>query len=212
MQNPPPWHSPSVRVVALILSGIGMFAGAAAQADEPRIGQPAPAFSALDSQGKTRRLEDFRGKTVVLEWTNADCPFTRKHYTSGNMQSLQGLARERGVVWLSVISSAPGKQGYVDGAGADALSRSRNAVPAAVLLDPSGTVGRLYQAKTTPHMFVIDAAGELRYMGGIDSIATTDVADIQSAEPYLKEALLAVADGKPVAHSVTRPYGCSVKY
>jgi peroxiredoxin len=183
-----------------------------ASAEEPHIGQPAPDFNAVDSQGKARHLADFRGKTVVLEWTNADCPFTRKHYTSGNMQSLQTLAQQHGVVWLSVISSAPGKQGYVDGAGADELTRSRHAAPTAVLLDPSGSVGRLYRAKTTPHMFVIDAKGELRYMGGIDSLATTDVADIQTAEPYLKEAMLAVADGKPVGHPVTRPYGCSVKY
>jgi hypothetical protein len=176
------------------------------------VGQPAPDFSAVDSQGKTRRLADFKGKTVVLEWTNADCPFTRKHYTSGNMQGLQTLAREHGVVWLSIISSAPGKQGYVDGAGADELTRTRHAAPTAVLLDPSGAVGRLYHAKTTPHMFVIDAKGELRYMGGIDSLATTEAADIQTAEPYLKEAMLAVVDNQPIAHPVTRPYGCSVKY
>jgi AhpC/TSA family len=197
---------------AFLLLSIGILAGTLAAAGELQVGQPAPAFSAVDSEGKTRRLEDFRGKTVVLEWTNADCPYTRKHYTSGNMQSLQTLAHDRGVVWLTVISSAPGKQGYVDGAGADALSRSRHAVPAAVLLDSSGSVGRLYHAKTTPHLFVIDGSGELRYMGGIDSIATADVADIQMAEPYLKEAMLAVADNKPVAHAVTRPYGCSVKY
>jgi hypothetical protein len=183
-----------------------------AAADEPLVGQPAPAFNATDSQGHTRRLDDFRGKTVVLEWTNADCPFTRKHYDSGNMQALQGLAREHGVVWLSVISSAPGKQGYVDGRGADALTRSRQAAPTAVLLDPSGSLGRLYHAKTTPHMFVIGPAGDLKYMGGIDSLATTDVGDIKTAEPYLKEAMLAVVDGKPVVHPVTRPYGCSVKY
>ena len=183
-----------------------------AAADSVQIGQPAPDFTATDSQGKTRHLSDFRGKTVVLEWTNADCPYTRKHYTSGNMQSVQALALERGVIWLTVISSAPGKQGYVDGPGADALTRSRHAVPTAVLLDPSGTVGRLYQAKTTPHMFVIDKNGALQYMGGIDSIATADVSDIAQAEPYLKEAMLAVVDDKPVAHSVTRPYGCSVKY
>jgi hypothetical protein len=183
-----------------------------AAADEPQVGQPAPAFSGTDSQGNTRRLEDYRGKTVVLEWTNADCPFTRKHYASGNMQALQGLAHEHGVVWLSVISSAPGKQGYVDGPGADALTRSRQAAPTAVLLDPSGSLGRLYHAKTTPHMFVIGPAGDLKYMGGIDSIATADTADIKNAEPYLKEAMLAVVDGKPVAHPVTRPYGCSVKY
>jgi peroxiredoxin len=183
-----------------------------ATAEEPAVGQPAPDFSAVDSQGKTRHLADFKGKTVVLEWTNADCPYTRKHYTSGNMQSLQSLARQQGVVWLSVISSAPGKQGYVDGAGADDLTRTRHAVPTAVLLDSSGAVGRLYHAKTTPHMFVIDAKGNLEYMGGIDSLATSDLNDIAKAEPYLKEAMLAVVDDKPVAHPVTRPYGCSVKY
>ena len=196
-----------------MLAMLAGLAGASSwAADELQVGQPAPGFSATDSQGATRRLEDFRGKTVVLEWTNADCPYTRKHYASGNMQALQELAREHGVVWLSVISSAPGKQGYVDGAGADALTRSRHAVPTAVLLDPSGNMGRLYHAKTTPHMFVIGPAGDLEYMGGVDSIATADIEDIKSAEPYLKEAMLAVVDGKPVAHPVTRPYGCSVKY
>jgi hypothetical protein len=199
--------------VALLLAGSGGSAlPAAGGGPEPQIGQSAPPFTVLDSEGKTRRLSDFRGKTVVLEWTNADCPYTRKHYSSGNMQHLQSLALERGVVWLSVISSAPGKQGYVEGPEADALSRSRHAVPSAVLLDPSGTLGRLYHAKTTPHMYVIDRNGVLQYMGGIDSIATADVADIPKAEPYFKEALLAVLDGQPVTHPVSTPYGCSVKY
>lgn len=183
-----------------------------AAGDEPRVGSAAPDFSAVDSGGKVRRLADFRGKTVVLEWTNAECPYTRKHYSSGNMQSLQELARERGVVWLSVISSAPGKQGYVDGRGADELTRTRHALPSAVLLDPTGALGRLYHARTTPHLFVIDGTGTLRYMGGIDSIPTAEAADIKRAEPYLEEAMLAVAEGKPVPHPVTRPYGCSVKY
>jgi hypothetical protein len=198
---------------ALLLANSGVFPVAAASGGpEPQIGAPAPSFTAVDSGGKTRRLGDFRGKTVVLEWTNADCPYTRKHYTSGNMQHLQSLALERGVIWLSVISSAPGKQGYVEGPGADALSRSRHAVPSAVLLDPSGTLGRLYHAKTTPHMFVIDRDGVLRYMGGIDSIATADAGDIPKAEPFFKEAMLAVIDGQPVTHPVSTPYGCSVKY
>jgi len=198
---------------ALLVASFGVFAAAATGAGpEPQIGLPAPQFTAVDSEGKTRRLEDFRGKTVVLEWTNADCPYTRKHYTSGNMQHLQSLARERGVIWLSVISSAPGKQGYVQGPEADALSRSRHAVPSAVLLDPSGALGRLYHAKTTPHMYVIDRNGTLRYMGGIDSIATADAGDIPKAEPYLKEAMLAVIDEQPVQHPVSTPYGCSVKY
>jgi AhpC/TSA family len=177
-----------------------------------QIGRPAPEFTATDSQGKPLTLSQFRGKTVVLEWTNADCPFTHKHYASGNMQSIQALAKKNDVVWLSVISSAPGKQGYVNGPAADALTESRGAEPTAVLLDPSGTLGRLYGAKTTPHLFVIDKYGALQYMGGIDSLATADAADIPKAEPYLREAMLAVAQGIPVAHPVTKPYGCSVKY
>jgi peroxiredoxin len=200
------------RLAAFSFMGLLLAAPALPAADEPQVGQPAPDFSTLDSEGQMRHLADYRGKVVVLEWTNADCPFTRKHYESGNMQSLQSLAREHGVVWLSVISSAPGKQGYVDGAGADQLTKTRHAVPTAVLLDPSGSVGRLYHAKTTPHMFVIDAKGVLRYMGGIDSIATPDARDIAKAEPYLKEAMLAVVDNQPVPHPVTRPYGCSIKY
>jgi hypothetical protein len=128
------------------------------------------------------------------------------------MQAMQALAQKNGIVWLSVISSAPGKPGYVNGTAANALTQSRNAVPAAVLLDPTGSVARLYDAKTTPHMFVIDKQGTLRYMGGIDSIATTNESDIARAEPYLKEAMLAVAAGDPAPHPVTKPYGCSIKY
>ncbi|MDB6082486.1 MAG: thioredoxin family protein [Gammaproteobacteria bacterium] len=186
--------------------------GVRAQGDEPQVGRPAPEFAAKDSKGTTRHLSDFRGKPVVLEWTNADCPYTRKHYSSGNMQGVQALARKNGVIWLSVISSAPGKQGYVNGPAADALTQSRSAVPTAVLLDSSGAVGRLYHARTTPHMFVIDENGILQYMGGMDSIATADTGDIDKAEPYLKEAMLAVVERKPVAHAVTKPYGCGVKY
>ena len=197
--------------IAVLFAGmIGTVTAAASAA--PQIGQPAPEFTGTDSKGNPVRLSQYRGKTVVLEWTNADCPYTRKHYTSGNMQSVQALAQKNGVVWLTVISSAPGKQGYVNGPAADALTQTRSAVPTAVLLDPSGTLGRMYDAKTTPHMFVIDKNGALQYMGGIDSIATTDVSDIPHAEPYLKEAMLAVAQGGPVAHPVTKPYGCSIKY
>ena len=192
---------------ASVIGASGFAAGAA-----PQIGRPAPDFTATDSKGNSLSLSQFHGKTVVLEWTNADCPYTRKHYASGNMQSLQALAQKNGVVWLSVISSAPGKQGYVNGPAADALTQSRGALPTAVLLDSSGTLGHAYGAKTTPHMFVIDKEGTLQYMGGIDSIPTADVGDIPQAEPYLKEAMLAVAQGSPVAHAATRPYGCSVKY
>jgi len=200
-------------VVAIVATVAGMISilGSAAHA-APQIGQVAPDFTAQDSKGDSLRLSQYRGKTVVLEWTNADCPYTRKHYTSGNMQSVQQLAQQKGIVWLTVISSAPGKQGYVNGPAADALTESRHAAPTAVLLDPNGTLGHLYSAKTTPHMFVIDKNGALQYMGGIDSIATADIDDIAHAEPYLKEAMLAVAQGDKPPHAVTKPYGCSVKY
>jgi peroxiredoxin len=178
----------------------------------PQIGQPAPDFTAVDSKGNSVTLSEYRGKTVVLEWTNADCPYTRKHYSSGNMQKTQALAQKDGIVWLSIVSSAPGKQGYVNGPAADQLTQSRGASPTAVLLDPKGAVARLYEAKTTPHMFVIDKNGALQYMGGMDSLATTDAGDIARAEPYLKEAMLAVAEGSPVSHALTKPYGCSIKY
>jgi AhpC/TSA family len=200
----------ALAVTALFAGMMGIASRAAAATVQ--IGQPAPEFTATDSKGQSLTLSQYRGKTVVLEWTNADCPYTRKHYTSGNMQGIQALAQKNGVIWLTVISSAPGKQGYVNGPAADALTQSRGAVPSAVVLDSSGTVGRLYGAKTTPHMFVIDKNGALQYMGGIDSIATADVSDIARAEPYLKDAMLEVVQGKPVAHAVTRPYGCSVKY
>ena len=196
---------------AATIAGTSIATTAFAAADL-QIGQPAPNFTGTDSKGSSLSLSQFRGKTVVLEWTNADCPYTRKDYTSGNMQAVQALAKKNGVVWLSIISSAPGKQGYVDARGADALTQARDAMPSAVLLDPSGNLGRLYGAKTTPHMFVIDKNGTLQYKGGIDSIASTDVGDIAKAEPYLREAMLAVVQGTPVEHAVTRPYGCSIKY
>jgi peroxiredoxin len=197
-------------MVALLLGMMGILDSAASPS--PQIGQPAPDFTAVDSQGNSIKLSGYRGKTVVLEWSNADCPYTRKHYSSGNMQKTQDLAQKNGVVWLTVISSAPGKQGFVNGAAADALTQSRKAEPSAVLLDPTGTVARLYEAKTTPHMFVIDKNGALQYMGGMDSIASTDASDIARAEPYLKEAMLAVAQGNPAPRAVTKPYGCSIKY
>jgi peroxiredoxin len=199
-----------VAIVALVAGMVGILGSAASAA--PQIGQLAPDFSAQDSKGDSLHLSQYRGKTVVLEWTNADCPYTRKHYSSGNMQSVQELAQQNGIVWLTIVSSAPGTQGYVNGSEADALTASRHATPTAVLLDPSGTIAHLYNAKTTPHMFVIDRNGALRYMGGIDSIATADTNDIVHAEPYLKEAMLAVAEGEKPPHSVTKPYGCSIKY
>jgi peroxiredoxin len=181
-------------------------------AAKPEVGEPAPAFSVTDSAGKTWSLADARGKGLVLEWTNHDCPYVRKHYGSGNMQALQREAAADGYLWLSVISSAPGKQGHVTSAEADALTKDRGAAPTAVLRDSDGAMGRAYGAQTTPHMFVIDRSGTLVYMGGIDDRATSDPADIQGAKNYVRLALADLAAGKPVANPVSRPYGCSVKY
>lgn len=201
------------RATALAAALAGSFALSSTLAlAAPAVGQPAPAFSAIDSKGQQHDLADFKGKTVVLEWTNHDCPFVKKHYESSNMQSLQKQAGEADVVWLSVISSAPGEQGHVDGARADALTTSRGAAPTAVLLDEQGTLGKAYDARTTPHMYVIDTEGVLRYAGGIDSIASTRSADIEKADPFFKTALESVLKGEEVAQPVTRPYGCNVKY
>ena|SRR5690554_3175783 len=178
----------------------------------PEIGKPAPNFSVVDTQGTTDSLADFAGKTVVLEWTNHDCPFVIKHYGSGNMQSLQAEMTEQGVVWLSVISSAPGTQGHVSPAYADELTANRNAKPTAVLLDESGEMGRAYDARVTPHMYVISSDGILRYAGGIDSIPSANPADIPRAEPYFANAARAVLAGDNVERPITRPYGCTVKY
>ena len=178
----------------------------------PAIGKPAPAFAATDADGKVRTLEEFKGKVVVLEWTNNGCPYVKKHYNSGNMQGLQKSATDDGVVWLTLISSAPGQQGYLSGAEAKAWKTQAKASSAAVLLDPQGRVGRAYDAKTTPHMYVIDKAGTLAYMGGIDDKPTSDVADVKTAKNHVLAALGDVKAGRAVAQPVTKPYGCSVKY
>ncbi|KAF3886698.1 MULTISPECIES: thioredoxin family protein [Nostocales] len=185
---------------------------AATAATPVRVGSPAPEFTATDSNGKSHKLSDFKGKTVVLEWTNHQCPFVRKHYESNNMQQLQKAATTKGVVWLSIISSARGQQGYVTPQEANQLTKSRNANPTAVLLDPSGQIGRLYQARTTPHMFVIDSKGVLQYAGAIDDKPSTNTADIKSSKNYISDAVNSVLQGKAVANSTTQPYGCSVKY
>ncbi|MDG4594179.1 MAG: thioredoxin family protein [Candidatus Contendobacter sp.] len=194
----------------VFLITLAFVAGSAIAA--PRVGESAPDFTGVDTQSKTHRLADYRGKTVVLEWTNHDCPYVRKHYGAGNMQEQQREAAAQGAIWLSVISSAPGQQGYVSPGEADELTRSRKAAPHAVLLDPEGRIGRAFGAKTTPHLYIIDEAGKLVYMGGIDSITTADPADISKATQYVRVALRERAAGQPVTTPVTRPYGCSVKY
>lgn len=199
-------HLAFAAAAAVLAAGI-----ATAQGAGPVIGQPAPNFSALDADGQTRSLSQYRGKTVVLEWTNHECPYVRKHY-SGSMQALQRDATRDGVVWLSIVSSAPGQQGHVTGAQAKQLTASRGASPTAVLLDPQGQVGRLYGAKTTPHMFVISPQGRLVYAGGIDDVPSNEVEDLQRAKPLVRLALADVKAGRAVATPVSRPYGCGVKY
>jgi peroxiredoxin len=175
-------------------------------------GDQAPEFSLKDSKDKFQKLSNFAGKFVVLEWMNPECPFIKKHYSKGNMQSLQKEYTGKGVIWLSIISSAPGKQGYCTGPQAEANQNDQKASPTAILLDPSGEVGQKYGAKTTPHIFIINPDGKVIYAGAIDSIRSTNSADCSKAENYVRETLDAAMAGKPVAHPSTQPYGCSVKY
>jgi peroxiredoxin len=181
-------------------------------AQEARVGAPAPAFTATDSHGKTEALDKLHGKYVVLEWHNQGCPYTQKHYVSGNMQALQKEWTAKGVAWFTVISSAPGQQGYVTPEQENAYVAKMKATPTAVLLDSDGKLGRLYDAKTTPDMFVIDPSGKLIYSGAIDDRPTPDPDDVRGAHNYVSDALTEAMTGKPVATPYTRSYGCSVKY
>jgi len=188
-----------------IISGPQAFAAAT-------VGAPAPDFSLTDSNGQTQTLAQYKGKTVVLEWNNPGCPFVHKHYASGNIPRQQAAATAAGIVWLTINSGASGKQGDLDASGAKAFVAQYNAKPSAYLFDRDGQVGHLYGAKTTPHMYVIDAGGMLRYMGGIDSIPSTDEDDIAKATQYVPQALAELKSGKPVSVTTSQPYGCSVKY
>lgn len=185
---------------------------AIAFADGPDVGKPAPLFTAVDSNGKTWSLTDLKGKVVVIETTNHDCPYVRKHYNAKNMQDQQREAAARGIVWLTSASSAKGEQGYVTAAEANQLTTSRDAAPAAVLLDPQSKIARAYGATVTPHMYIIDANGVLVYKGGIDSIPSSSVSDIPKAKQYVRVGLGEVLAGKPVTDSSTRAYGCTLKY
>lgn len=178
----------------------------------PQIDQPAPAFSVRDQAGKLRSLADFKGRIVVLEWTSDDCPYSHKHYDSGHMQRLQAAARRRGVVWLTVMTTAPGNADYMTPAEVRAWMRREKSRAAAVLLDYDGRLARAYEARTTPHMFIVDRAGRLVYMGGIDDRPYTDPESLKGAKNYVTLALADLAAGRKVAEPVTRPYGCSVKY
>lgn len=178
----------------------------------PAIGQPAPAFTATDADGRTHSLSDFKGKTVVLEWTNEGCPYVKKHYNSGAMQSLQKSATGDGVVWLTVVSSAPNAQGYLAPDAAKSWKTKNGAASTALLIDSSGTVGKAYDARTTPHMYVVDKTGKLAYMGGIDDKPVADPSSLNGATNYVSAALGDLKAGRAVATPVTKAYGCSVKY
>ena len=176
------------------------------------VGQPAPAFTATDTRGKTVSLADFKGKHVVLEWTNPGCPFVVKHYGGGNMQGTQKEAAAKGVVWLTINSTAADAGDYKAPAAMGAWMNEQKAAATSTLMDADGKVGRAYGARTTPHMYVIDPAGKLVYAGAIDSKSTTNPADIPGATNHVKVALGETLAGKPVSLASTRPYGCAVKY
>lgn len=201
------------RVTATVLTMLmaQMFVSGAAHA-VVSVGDPAPDFEVADSYGEVQRLTDFRGKMVVLEWTNHGCPFVAKHYNAGSMQSLQQEAGEQGVVWFSIISSSPGAGGHVLPEEANELTESRDAKPYAVLLDESGDVGRSFGARTTPEMVVIDGDGIVRYMGAVDDRPSSRRASLDGATNYVRDALTALAAGNAVEPAQTTPYGCSIHY
>ena len=200
----------TIRNLCLVFGVLALSAGAALAGVE--VGQRAPNFSLPDTNGKNHQLSQYKGKWVVLEWYQPDCPFVRKHYGSGNMQGLQKEFTSKGVVWLSIDSSAPGQEGNYPADKLNEIASSQGAARTALLLDPDGKVGHAYGAKTTPDMYIINPEGKLVYEGAIDSKPTTAVADLKTATNYVKVALDDSMTGKSVSQTVTRPYGCSVKY
>lgn len=193
-------------------TALTLAAFAAERANAADTGAPAPGFTGQTAAGGTVSLSDFAGETVILEWTNHDCPYVRKHYDGDNMQALQARAAEEGVTWIQIISSAPGKQGHVSAERALELNEERGAAPAHVILDESGEIGRAYEARTTPHMYLIDEAGVLRYAGAIDDRNSADPASLEGATNYVALAMDAMGEGAEIDPDRTAPYGCSVKY
>jgi peroxiredoxin len=195
-------------LAVLLLAGLLAIVVLPARADN----KPAPDFVGLTMTGEHIRLSDFRGKQVVLEWTNHQCPYVRKHYGSGNMQKTQRALTEDGAVWISIISSAPGKQGYVTAEEAQQLTTARGSYADYVVLDPSGSIGQQYGAKTTPHMFVIDEVGQFVYQGAIDDIPSASRRTLKDATNLVLAAWADFQASEPVARPITKPYGCTVKY
>jgi peroxiredoxin len=201
-----------MKKLLIAITAILSFALPSAFADGAKVGETAPQFTLKNAKGTDVSLKNFAGSTVVLEWFNPGCPFVKKFYANGDMQKFQKDAREKGVVWLTINSSAEGKQGHVAQEDADDTMRDLNMQSNEFLLDPTGAVGKFYGARTTPHMFVIDAKGTLAYAGAIDSTPSTRSSDISSSTNYVLAAIEALAANKPIAESDTEPYGCSVKY
>jgi peroxiredoxin len=193
-------------------STIALLVAAGTALAAPQVGQPAPEFTLTDSNGKAHKLSDFKGKFVVLEWLNHGCPFVIKHYESGNMQKLQKKYTGKDVVWLSIASSAPGKQGHMSPEETNKTRADKGSAATAVLRDEDGTVGKLYDAKVTPELYVVDPEGTLIYMGAIDDVKSTDTADVAGAKNYVKQALDEAMAGKPVSEPSTSAYGCGIKY
>ncbi|MBN2710627.1 MAG: thioredoxin family protein [Calditrichaceae bacterium] len=197
----------NLSLIILVITTGFIIAGSTAQ-----IGEKAPDFNLTDSNGKQHSLSDYKGKYVVLEWVNFGCPFVQKHYNSKNMQTLQKEYRDKGVVWLSISSSASGKQGYLSAAEINETLKEKSSQPNAYLIDEDGTVGKLYDAKATPHMYIIDPDGNLIYNGAIDNIRSTNVEDVAKAHNYVSKTLDALLTGEKVEPFSTEAYGCSVKY
>jgi peroxiredoxin len=199
-------------LTAVFALGLCIALTAPASAQSPQVGEPAPNFTLQSASGETHTLDDFEGQYVVLEWLNFGCPFVGKHYDSGNMQSLQETYREKGVAWLSIVSSAKGEQGYYPPKEMVQQKQKHDGNMTAILMDTSGEVGRTYGAKVTPHMYVINPEGTLIYKGGIDDKPTTDVADVEGATNYVRAALDQAMNGEEVDVKRAQPYGCTVKY
>ncbi len=199
-------------LITIVTATLAVAGAARAESAAAEVGKPAPGFTLTSTEGKEHSLADFKGKFVALEWTNYDCPFVKKHYGADNMQALQREFTEKGVVWLSINSSAPGKQGHFTPEVWKKRMAEWKVAATAVLLDPDGKVGRAYDAKTTPHMFIVNPEGVLIYAGGIDDKPSANPADIPGAKNYVRAALEQALAGKPVETPTTKPYGCSVKY
>lgn len=199
-------------IAGLAASALALASGAAFGQSAAKPGAKAPDFSVVDVDGKLQKLSDYAGRTVILEWTNHDCPYVRKHYNSATMQTLQKDMAREGVVWLSVISSPAGEQGHVDAARAKELTKTRDAAPASILLDPQSKLARAYGAQTTPHMYIVDPKGTLAYAGAIDDRPSSSPASLAGAKSYVRQAVAELKAGKPVSEPATKAYGCVVKY